>query len=304
MRRLLFGLGLVAILSSPLSAQEPYEGETLVSPMTTTTTHLIDMDGASHKTWHGADRPASMAYLLADGSILRPCRHPEGAFMGAAAGGRVQRIDADDTVVWDYLFSTDDYQQHHDIEPMPNGNVLVVAWERKTNVEAIAAGRQGISGEMWPTLIAEIEPVGATSGTVVWEWHAWDHLIQDADPIKPGYGVIADHPELIDINYGSLPPTGGDWLHINAIDYDPVYDQIIFCSRPFGEIFVIDHSTTSEEVAGHTGGSSGMGGDILYRWGNPQAYDRGSSGDQYFFAPHGATWINSYMPGAGNILVY
>jgi len=39
------------------------------------------------------------------------------------------------------------------------------------------------------------------------------------------------------------------------------------------EIFVIDHSTTLAEAATHEGGNSGMGGDLMYRWGNPANYD-------------------------------
>ena len=41
-------------------------------------------------------------------------------------------------MVWDFFFSNSDHQQHHDIEPMPGGNVLLIAWERKTQAEAEA----------------------------------------------------------------------------------------------------------------------------------------------------------------------
>jgi hypothetical protein len=295
---------LLFLLPMAAAASEPFEGLTLISPKTTSDSHLLDMDGLVVKTWHGVESPTSMAYMLADSSILRPSADPSGAFGAGNAGGRIQRIDADDVVVWDFFFSNSDHQQHHDIEPMPGGNVLIIAWERKTQAEAVAMGRQGINGDMWPTLIAEIEPVGPTGGTVVWEWHAWDHLIQDADPGLPNYGVVAEHPELIDINYGRVGPVRGDWIHANAIDYNPGLDQILFSSRPMNEFYVIDHSTTTEEAAGHTGGNSGMGGDILYRWGNPQVYDRGDTTDQYYYVVHGANWIDEGLPGTGNILTF
>tara|TARA_Y100001960_G_C14453157_1_gene718272 strand:- start:61 stop:759 length:699 start_codon:yes stop_codon:yes gene_type:complete len=70
------------------------------------------------------------------------------------------------------------------------------------------------------------------------------------------------------------------------------------------EIYVIDHSTTTEEAAGHTGGNQGKGGDILYRWGNPQNYQRGTSNDQIFDAQHGINWIPDGYPGEGNFLIY
>jgi hypothetical protein len=294
---------LVLILSCPVFAQSPFPGETLVATASGNDTRLLDLNGSVVQTWNGSGRPSSFAYLLEDGSILRPTLDTGGSFSGGGIGGRIQRIDATDTIVWDYYFSTSEFQQHHDIQPMPNGNVLVIAWERKTNAEATAAGRELLDGEMWPELIAEITPDGSGGGIVVWEWHAWDHLIQDVDPGKPDFGVVADHPELFDINFGTVVPSG-DWIHANSIDYDPVRDQIVLSSRSWNEVFVIDHSTSTLEAAGHSGGNSGMGGDILYRWGNPQAYDRGTSTDQEFFVVHGANWIDEDAPGAGNILAF
>ena len=108
---------------------------------------------------------------------------------------------------------------------------------------------------------------------------------------------------MIDINYASVN-TQGDWIHENAIDYDEHLDQIVFSSKPFNEFYVIDHSTTTAEAAGHTSGNYGMGGDILYRWGNPQTYDRGDSSDRYFYVIHGVNWIHCGLPGAGHVLAF
>lgn len=304
MTRATFWLGVLLASCVAAGAQSPFDGQNLISPMSTHNVYLLDMAGSVLKTWHGSDTPSSMAYLMSDGSILRPCRTVCPEFPTSGPGGRIQRINAHDNIVWDYLCCSEDYKQHHDIEPLPGGNILAITWERRSRQEALDAGRQYLSGEMWPTLIVEIQPVGPTGGNIVWEWHAWDHLIQDADSTKPNYGVVADHPELIDINFGAVGGAGGegDWIHANAIDYHEEFDQIVFSSRRMNEFYVIDHSTTTEEAAGHTGGNSGMGGDILYRWGNPSVYTRPAPSSQYFFVLHGVNWVDPDLPGAGNIL--
>lgn len=137
----------------------------------------------------------------------------------------------------------------------------------------------------------------------MWEWHVWDHLVQDFDATKSNFGVVSEHPELIDVNF---PPAraGGELHHFNGVHYDPLRDLIIVSSRTQDEIWIIDHSTTSAEAAGHTGGAHGKGGDLLFRWGNPQAYDRGTSADQQLFGQHYPRFIPQGYPGAGNITVF
>ena len=88
---------------------------------------------------------------------------------------------------------------------LPNGNVLLIVWDRKTAEEAIAAGRRPeMTGDqaLLPDSLVEIKPTGKTTGEVVWEWHLWDHLVQDFDKTKANYGDVAEHPELVDINFG------------------------------------------------------------------------------------------------------
>ena len=287
---------LLVLLTASALAQEAFVGNTLISPRNSNETFLIDINFNIIKSWHGATGPAEIAYMLPDGSLLRPTADLNAVFGAGGAGGRIQKIDANDNVVWDFLSSDSLLLQHHDIEPMPNGNVLVIAWERKSKAEAIAAGRQNIPfGEVWPTAILEYHQTGPTSAVVVWEWHLWDHVIQDADSTKENYGVLADHPELADINHP--PARNGSFDHANAIDYNPELDQILFSARAMSEIYIIDHSTTTAEAAGHTGGNSGRGGDILYRWGNPLVYDRGNGSDRHFFSVHGAVWIDCGLPG-------
>ena len=52
---------------------------------------------------------------------------------------------------------------------------------------------------------------------------------------------------------------------LNAVAYNEDLDQIALSSRFHDEIYIIDHSTTTEEAAGHTGGNSEWR-RLLYRW--------------------------------------
>jgi|GEM_PF-1112675 len=286
----------------------PFDGYTLFAPMASNITYLIDNSGEILHTWESEHKPGLAAYLLENGSLLRTgCGVNNPTFPGGfGAGGIVQKIDWNGTVVWEFEYSSDQYLLHHDIEPLSNGNVLMIAWEYKTAEEAIEAGRDPDSlgqGALWLDHVIEVEPNGTTGCNIVWEWHVWDHLIQDFNSSKGNYGVVADCPELMDINF-VRDRISQDLTHINSIDYNEELDQILLSVKLTHEIWVIDHSTTTEEAAGHTGGNSGKGGDILYRWGNPQAYRAGNASDQKFFAQHDATWIKSDGPREGNILVF
>jgi hypothetical protein len=279
------------------------DGQILFAPMLDTTTYLIDADGTVNHTWASSYLPGLAVKWLGNGTILRTIQ--VGVGPGGGTGGGVQKVQWDGTVVWDFRYNTNGNLSHHDIKILPNGNVLLIAWETKTRNEAIAAGRNpnhvSLLGLM-PTHIIEVQPTGPTSGTIVWVWHTWDHLIQDYDSSKANYGVVGDHPELVDINY--VTSNYQDLMHTNSVDYNKEFDQILLSVHNFDEIWVIDHSTTTEEAAGHTGGNSGKGGDILYRWGNPQTYQRGTSGDQKLFGQHDAQWIKPGLPGEGDILIF
>ena len=270
-------------------------GYILFCPLDSNTTYLIDAAGNVRHTWPGSSVPNYSVYALENGSIVRTVDNINKGTTG------VEIIDWNGTVVWRFEYYSTQYMLHHDIKPLPNGNILMISYDYKTLEEAIEAGLNPISGGVTPDKIIEVRPTGPTSGDIVWEWHVWDHLIQDFDPSKENYGVVADHPELIDINYG---PGSWDWNHINSVDYNEEFDQILLSVHSFSEVWVIDHSTTTQEASGHTGGRSGKGGDLLYRWGNPAAYRAGTPSDQKFFGQHDASWIDPGCPGAGDILVF
>jgi hypothetical protein len=294
------------------------DGLTLFSPNATDTTYLINKDGYVVNQWQSDHTPGLLGYLQQDGSLIRAAaphgQDGNGSIVAAGAGGLLERFDWEGNKFWEFSYDSPTHLQHHDFEVMPNGNILLIAWELKTEGEATQAGRDPNlpgPGFLYPDHIVEVQPdLVNGGGQIVWEWHLWDHLVQDRFPDKDNYQAagVAAHPELVNINYTSSPLAGGgapeDWTHANGIDYNAELDQIVLSVREFSEIWIIDHSTTTAEAAGHTGGDSGRGGDLLYRWGNPQAYGRGDAGDRVFFFQHDPQWIEDGLPGEGHITVF
>ncbi|PKP02355.1 MAG: hypothetical protein CVU11_12265 [Bacteroidetes bacterium HGW-Bacteroidetes-6] len=260
-----------------------------------TQAYLIDTNSTNYHTWtfSSSAKSAYSAYLTEDKTIVRTYK-PTGAWNGGGCTGGVQKVDWNNNVIWDFqYFATNDYCLHHDICPMPNGNVLMICYDYRSSSEATQAGSSSASA-FYSERIIEVQPTGATTGTIVWEWYLWDHMCQSYNSSKDNYvSNTAAHPELMNINYagtGSLP----DRYHMNGIDYNEDLDQIVVSMHFMNSAFVIDHSTTTAEAAGHTGGNSGHGGDFLYRWGNPASY--GASGTTFFNVIHDAHWVPSDNP--------
>lgn len=291
-----------------LNSADAYEGYTLFSPIASTTTYLMDNAGNFLHSWPSTHNPGVAVYLKDDGNLVRTADLESTTFDAGGAGGRIEEIDKDGNVVWEFEYAGTSYLLHHDIEVLPSGNILAIAWEMKDYDECVAAGRNPSDlsdNQLWPDTIIEIQPTGTSGGTIVWEWHVWDHLIQDYDSTKSNYGVVEDNPGKVDINYLGNGTSGGeDWTHFNSVDYNAEFDQVMVSVHGLNEIWIIDHSTTTAEAATSSGGTYGKGGDLLYRWGNPEAYGQGDSDDQMLFSQHDATWIESGLPGEGNILVY
>ena len=298
-RTTLFTIIILLVFISPLCAQQ-WGAYTLYSTQNSTSAYLVDTNGTTFHQWSFASNAKTgySSYLLPGGTIVRAVARQGNSFNGGGITGQFQKVDYNNNVLWTYTYSTTSYCSHHDICPMPNGNVLLIAYESKTAAQVQQAGcSQNIT--MWPDHIVEVHQTGATTGEIVWEWHVWDHLCQNYNPAKDNYVTsIVEHPELLNINY----QTQKDWMHMNGIDYNPQLDQIVFSSHNLNEIYVIDHSTTTEEAAGHTGGNSGKGGDFLYRWGNPAAYQ--ASGTNVFHVVHDAHWIPEGCPNAGYLVAF
>ena len=289
-----------------------YKGYTLFAPKQYNTTYLINNEGRVVHRWANSKYPPGQTvYLLENGHLLRSCMTMGSKLSsGGGEGGRIEEYDWDDNLVWQLDFATDTYMQHHDFKLLPNGNIIMLVIEKKTLADCLAAGfnpakYQDVTtkGYMVPDYVAEVKPTKPVGGTVVWEWHTWDHLIQDFDGTKSNYGVPAQHPELIDCD-GDGRNLPSFWNHMNSIDYNPTFDQIAMSVRGNSEVWIIDHSTTTAESASHSGGKRGKGGDLLYRWGNPVCYGAGNTSNQRYYQQHDVEWVKAGNPGAGNMTCF
>ena len=296
---LFFATGLCGQLLTREDRNKVSSGYVFVSPMASNHSYLLENDGTVAHRWTGSMPGAVAVKLLPNGNLIRMEATVNNAFPGAVGmggAGLLEELDWNGRVLWTYTLSNDQYLHHHDFQVLPNGNLLLIAWEKKLPEEARAAGRdpakiapQGI----WSEALLEVQPSRPAGGKIVWEWHMWDHLVQDYDATKANFGVVADAVGKLDLNFVGAtanPSSNPNWIHKNSLDYHPGRDEILMGSRLMSEIWVIPHGP-------------GRGGDFLYRWGNPQVYRQGAAADQKLFLQHHAQWIPSGYPGAGHILL-
>lgn len=290
------------LLNNKLLTQEGY---VLVNESSDDRVYLMEKDSALivHE-WNLEFGLGNDIELLADGRLLASLGVETPDFSFGGFGGIIQLINPDSTVDWEFIYANQDHIIHHDVEMLPNGNILAIVWDLRSIDELNAIGYLGEEEKVYTETIIEINP---NTDEIVWKWESWDHIVQDVDATKPRFGVISDHPELININYIDVlretVEADGDIMHANGFDYDEENDIIYMTINNFSEIWVIDHSTTIDEAKLNTGGNYGKGGDLLYRFGNPLAYEN-ALGERMFYNNHFPNLLESDVPGDGNILVY
>ena len=279
---------ILLLLSLSFLKTEVNDGLVLISDFSTESVVLVDIENNIVNSWEVNDYNLLRSYLTPDSILVTISKLNNLPVL--------QKYDWDGLLLWTFIFEEGECLIHHEQVILPNGNILAICKETIIAEENIYFNEDLVIDK-----IIEIEPLDNDQANIIWEWHFYDHLIQDYDPNMLNYGIISENPQLFNINaYNSL----GDFTHLNCVDFNSELNQIIFSSRSLNEIFIIDHSTTTEEAKSHIGGIYGKGGDFLYRWGNPINYNRGDFGDQKLHAPHAVNWINSDYPGGGNILLF
>ena len=288
-------VGLGRTVGVLVNTEAAYEGYTLFSPINTTSVYLMDNEGRIIHFWEIEGNANVMeAHLLDNGHLVVVAGHRSNT-PNLQRAGSIREYTWDNAFVWEIQFDRRVLRQHHAIDILPNGNILAIAWKTRSLDEAIEMGLSpqapaASNVRIDADVIIEID---RSNSELAWQWDVWDHLAQDFDADLPNYGEISLHPRRININY--QPDSE---MHTNAVHYHPEWDQIVISVRNFNELWIIDHSLSTAEAAGPAG-------DLLWRWGNPAAYQQGDPvDDRQLFRQHDVQWIEDGLPGAGNILIF
>lgn len=166
---------------------------------------LLDELGRVVHAWH---HPEGIQHVrvLPSGNLLvhtLPPEDAEGAELIGGSAAALVELDWESRVVWEYR----DRFLHHDYQRLPNGNHLVLAWD-KLPAELKPRIRGGHAHEddpprMWADVVKEISP----DGGLLREWRSWEHLSFDAQRICP----LESQKEWTHCNSLELTPAG-EWL--------------------------------------------------------------------------------------------
>ena len=270
-----------------------FDGYTLIYPHNQPNAYLLNFCGEVMHQWESDfdSRPGNTAYLMPNGDLVmtrRPASIAGNPIWAGGGGATVERRTWENEVIWSYTQNDDSARFHHDIAPMPNGNVLAICWEAIDSTAALAAGADPetlTATGLWSEKIVELQPDGMGGAEVVWEWRLWDHLVQDVDADAANFGVVSEQPHKVDLNFPS-PGNPADFVHMNSIDYNPLNDHILVSAPEYDEVWVIDHSAFSN-------------GDLKWRWGNPAAYGVDDSTQHHLHYQHDANWVDEpYQMGS------
>ena len=187
-------------------------GFTLFTPLIQRATYLINMNGAIVHKWDLPDQPGNYTHMLPNGNLLASTWIEGGPPGLNAKGGRIQEIDWEGNVVWEYI----DAFQHHDFRQLRNGNLIYLGWALLPEdvAKRIKGGQPGSehADGMWGDYIREVNPAGET----VWEWHGKERMDFEKYPLpQDSRRAEYAHPNSI-----AETPEGDivvSWRHNNMI---------------------------------------------------------------------------------------
>ena len=252
---------------------------------------ILNKSGERLWSWEFNESLGNDLKLLPSAHVLGMFNYEESPIkFGGGYAGLTQIIDFNDTITWEFKYASKNFLSHHESVFLPNGDLLMLSWERVSEKEAHMHG-VNMEGDIFPEKIIQID---TATKEIVWQWRSWDHIVQDHDATKLSYGDILENKELININYALRK--NGDIMHANGVFYDATRDVLFVSINHYSEVWVIDHQYNVAETAGELG-------DLLFRLGNPRAY-KDTVASVFLDRTHTPNLIPEGYPGAGNLLLF
>ncbi len=252
---------------------------------------ILNKSGERMWSWEFNESLGNDLKLLPSAHVLGMFNYEESPIkFGGGYAGLTQIIDFNDSITWEFKYASKNFLSHHESVFLPNGDLLMLSWERVSEKESLMHG-VNMEGDIFPEKIIQID---TATKEIVWQWRSWDHIVQDYDASKLSYGNILQNKQLIDINYALRE--NGDIMHANGIFYDAASDVIFVSVNYYSEVWVIDHQYNIAET-------SGVSGDLIFRLGNPRAY-KDTLANVLLDRTHTPNLIPLGYPGSGNLLLF
>lgn len=174
---------------------------------------VMILDAAGAPVWYQrVDKATINLTPLADGTVAWEPVMGQGFGDGSIPNNGIE-VHALDGTLLRTVNAVGSFTDHHDITELPNGNMIVITYVKRTGADLTAIGL-GTNQTVWDSHLQEVTP----AGQVVWTWKSEDH-IPIAETTFPV--VLAGGYDLIHVNSVEVAPDGD--LIVSARHTDTVY---------------------------------------------------------------------------------
>ena len=198
------------------------------------TTYAMVLDNNGTPVWYqkSADLGAVNVTLLSDGTIAWAPN--KGGGVGTDPNAAFGDFDLK-TRVSSEIKAPVPPMDFHELDEMPNGDLMMLSSPLKSDVDLTALGFSS-SATIIDCVLQDVRP----NGQLGWEWRASDHIS----------AAESTHPMKMTVN----GQTVYDIFHCNSIDTDTVSDNVLLSSRQTDAVYLID--TASGTIIWKMGGNS------------------------------------------------
>jgi hypothetical protein len=189
--------------------------------------YVAIFDSAGAPVWWMRDEAPSDAQLLSGGNLAWVTPTEKGVGTDPAAAYEVHRLDGR---LVRRIAAVGTPTDQHELEPLPNGNHLVLAYRPRDGADLSTHGGPA-SATVLDGEIQEVTP----DGRVAWSWSSKDHIGLAETGRWFDLGVIGRPTPLRDGR------SGYDIVHLNSIEARG--DTVIFVARHLDAVYAISRST-------------------------------------------------------------